>query len=157
MPDTLPGTPTLPSHWVLRLDVECEPPLQVGRIAAGERAIYPIRGGRFEGRDIAGEVLPGADVFLRRPDDVGVLDARYALRATDGTLVTVHNTGLLVPHGPPPTTPEEAAAMAFSCHCHPVFEVASDSPHAWLARGFFVGTVTYPAEGRVVIDVFLLD
>jgi hypothetical protein len=151
------STPTLANHWVLRLDVECDPPLAVGRIAAGERTLYPIRGGRFEGPRLAGDVLPGADVFLRRPDDVGVLDARYALRADDGTLVTVHNTGLLVPLGPPPTTPQEAEAMDFACHCHPVFEVATDSPHAWLARGFFVGKVTYPAEGRVVIDVYQLD
>lgn len=154
---TMIDQPTLASHWVLRLDVACDPPLPVGHVAAGERTIYPIRGGRFDGVGIAGQVLPGADVFLRRADDVGLLDARYALRADDGTLVTVHNTGLLVPHGPPPTTPEEAEAMAFACHCHPVFEVATDSPHAWLARGFFVGKVDYPAEGRVVIDVFQLD
>ena len=151
------GIPILASHWVMHLEVDCDAPLAVGRITAGERAIYPIRGGRFEGPGIAGEVLPGADVFLRRADDVGVLDARYALRVDDGTLVTVHNTGLLVPHGPPPATPDEVAAMAFSCHCHPVFEVASASPHAWLARGSFVGQVHYPAEGRVAIDVWQLD
>lgn len=143
-------------RFEMRLDVRCGPPIHVGRTVDGERTNYPILGGTCRGPALQGEVLSGTDFFCRRPDDVGVLDAHYALRLDDGTVVNVHNRGLFVL-----APPDDADALrlpdglAYRCHCTPRFD-APEGPHAHLGRAVFAGTVCYPEEGRVLIDVYRL-
>lgn len=152
MSSTAPAS--LTSRWVMRLEVDCAPPVAVGTTDAGLREDYPILGGRFVGNGLHGEVLPGADRFLRRADGVGVLDARYALRTADGVLIHIHNRGLLWSPPGPDGKPDETAA--FRCHCVPRFE-APQGRYAWLNQAIFAGRVAYPALGQVHIDLFRFD
>ncbi len=121
---------------------EVAAPVVVGAGAAGERRGVPILGGRVSGPRLEGEILPGgADFQLIRPDGVAEIEARYALRLSDGALVYVVNRGLR--HAAPedmarllrgePVPPERVYFRTA-----PAFETASPA-HAWLQRGLFVG------------------
>lgn len=147
-------TPAL--QFEMRLDVRTGPPLHIGKTTDGERTNYPILGGTCLGPSLRGDVLTGTDFFCRRPDDVGVLDAHYALRLDDGTVVNVHNRGLFMLASPDdPTALRLPDGLAYRCHCTPRFE-APEGRHAHLSRAVFAGTVCYPGEGRVLIDVYRL-
>jgi hypothetical protein len=147
---------SLTTEWVMRLAVQCDAPQELGPAGTSTRVNFPIVGGTFEGPLLRGAVLPGADFYLQRADDVGVLDARYSLRTDDGVVINVHNRGLLREE------PHDGAAAgatselrAYTCHCLPIFE-APEGRHGWLNREVFAGIVAYPEPGQVLIDVYRL-
>ncbi|MFK8402854.1 DUF3237 domain-containing protein [Pseudomonas sp. BGr12] len=149
-------------HPTLHLDVEIGDELLRGATAQGRRIDYPILGGRFtgsnpDGKGFAGCIPPGgADYYLERHDGCGELDARYSLLCNDGTLIEVHNTGLLV-------LSEAGVQLAaqhwpidpqhYRCHCAPRFH-SKDARYAWMSRHLFVGQVSYPAANCVQIECF---
>ena len=91
-----------------------------------------------------GEVLSGgADWQLVRNDGVLELEARYVIRASDGSHIQVRNRGVLRP-----------AANGLYVRTVPEFEVTNDTPHAWLNRSLFVGTVAFEKPQHVLIRVF---
>jgi hypothetical protein len=66
----------------------------------GERRVVAIIGGRFDGPQLRGEIVPGgADWQIVRADGVLDIDARYAMRAASGALISVVSQGYR--HGPP--------------------------------------------------------
>lgn len=130
----------------LRLAVTLGPSERVGNCHDGERMNYPITGGRFAGRGISGEVIAsGADISYLRRDGVSVIDALYRIRADDGTIIVVHNTGL---YEDPATSPRGRSYLV----TRPVF-TAPDGKHDWLNRAFFIGTVDDMAGG-VLVSVY---
>ena len=153
----MPGTSGPPLDWMFDIDVRIGPPEPVGHRPEGERTDYPILGGTFVGTDLSGDVLPGgADYFLMRPDGVGVLDARYRLRAADGTVIDIHNRGLWVPNDAGLAKLRaggEPAADELYCRCTPQFH-APAGPHDWLNRIVCVGLVTYPSPDIVAVSCF---
>ena len=66
----------------------------VGAIPAGGRTVVPVSGGRFEGPRLRGQVLPGADWVLWRPDGAMLVDVRLALLTDDGATIAMLYTGL---------------------------------------------------------------
>ncbi|WP_407538611.1 DUF3237 domain-containing protein [Deinococcus radiomollis] len=66
----------------------------IGAIPAGGRTVVPVSGGHFEGPRLRGQVLPGADWVLWRPDGAMLIDVRLALRTDDGATIAVVYTGL---------------------------------------------------------------
>lgn len=87
---------------VLQLVVTCSEPETVGGGEAskdGKRTeIWPIIGGRFEGKGIRGTVVAGGgDYPVMRPDGVEVVDALYRLKTDDGVNIIIHNKGLAYP------------------------------------------------------------
>jgi hypothetical protein len=72
----------------------------MGEGPLGERRVVTILGGTFEGPELRGEVLSGgADWQIVRRDGVLDLDARYALKESNGGVVRVTSQGYR--HGPP--------------------------------------------------------
>jgi hypothetical protein len=66
----------------------------------GERRVVAITGGRFEGPQLQGEIVPGgADWQIVRADGALDIDARYAMRTTSGAMIRVVSQGYR--HGPP--------------------------------------------------------
>ena len=128
-----PVTPRL--EHLFRAVVEITAPLSVGMTPLGERRIIPITGGRFEGENIAGDVLPGgADWQLVRADGTALLEARYTLRTRDGALVYVRNRG--VRSGPPEVLARIARGEAvdpagYYFRTVPQFETGAPQ-YAWL-------------------------
>jgi hypothetical protein len=68
------------------------PPLAVGQGPEGERVIYFVRGGTFEGPKLRGRVVPdgGADWVRARPDGSSHLDVRFCLQTDDGAVLYLH-------------------------------------------------------------------
>lgn len=139
--------------------VDVGTPLDLGSIAEGRRRIVPILGGSVSGPRLTAMILPGgADWQIVRGDGTAQVVARYTLRAEDGTLISVVNTGLR--RGPPEVLARLAAGDAvdpreYYFRTSPVFEVAS-GPHGWLADNLFVATGERRAN-QVIIRVFVVS
>jgi hypothetical protein len=74
--------------------------LNVGRTPSGERRMVAILGGRVEGDELNGRILPGgADWQIIRSDGAADIKARYVVEAADGARVVISSEGLR--HGPP--------------------------------------------------------
>jgi len=126
---------------------------------AGRGAVYIDRG-TIEGPRLNGWVEPGSggDWALFRPDGVLATDARYMLRAGDGTLILMHNRGYLwgrtadvMPRirtwifaGGPPVAHSEYYLRAF-----PTFEVES-GPYDWLMRHVVIGIGERKDDGNLI-------
>lgn len=87
------------SEFLCSLSVDVGEIISMGQGPLRERRVVNIIGGSFEGPQMKGTVLPGADWQMLRGDGVLELDARYALREERGGLVHVLSQGMR--HGPP--------------------------------------------------------
>lgn len=149
-------------HLWLNLSVNIGPAISVSSDTDGLRSLYPITGGVVQGPDdIHGTVLPGGfDNYAQGSDGVGIMDARYAIRLDDGTVMVIHNRGYLL------LSPEGAAlessgmwpvpAHLYHCRCQPEIQTGP-GPHAWVNQQVFVGTVHYPAADQVDIAIYRMD
>ncbi len=118
------------------------PPLDVGLMSDGQRIIFLVKGGTFDGPHLRGRVVPdaGADWIRVRPDGTGLLDVRFALQTHDDALIYVHWQGRFW------STPEDAAyasdvakpddppgAWRYYFRTAPLFETG-DPRYAWLNK-----------------------
>lgn len=89
--------PTLPHRHLttLTLDVDFAGVVAIGATAAGHRGIAPVRGGRFVGERLSGEVVPGHDWFVTRADGTLVIDVRLTLTTDDGAMVYLTYQGTM--------------------------------------------------------------
>jgi hypothetical protein len=140
---------------VTTLTVALSEQQQIGPTKHGWRRVSPVAGGAAVGPRLTGEVLPGgADWNLVLPDGSIEFDARYTIRADDGTLILVNNVGI------------ERAQMAklfagspidpdapFYARTLPRFEVGP-GPHEWLAWSLFVAELSLGGPGVAVLDVY---
>lgn len=89
------------TELVMNVVVTCSAPEPMSNPQSkdGRReVIWPIVGGRFEGPNIRGQVIPGGGDFpVMRPDGVMIIDALYRLRTDDGVTLIIHNRGLAYP------------------------------------------------------------
>jgi hypothetical protein len=87
-------------EFLISLAVDVGEIVSMGEGPLGERRVVTILGGTFEGPELRGEVLSGgADWQIVRRDGVLDLDARYALKESNGGVVRVTSQGYR--HGPP--------------------------------------------------------
>lgn len=135
---------------VFAIEALCEPPQMLGESGGGRMLMIPIIGGTVSGSALNGTVLSGGADWATVYPDRAVVDARYAIRADDGTVIQVFNGGtVLIGAG------GERPGVAFTT---PRF-VAPDGPHGWLNHGVFVGTlIADPANmGAVHINIFKMS
>ena len=79
------------------LHADLKDPIDLGAGPFGNRQIFDVVGGHFQGSGMKGTVLPsGADWILIGPDGVGRLDVRATLRTDDGALVYVQYPGVAI-------------------------------------------------------------
>ncbi|HVW69625.1 MAG TPA: DUF3237 family protein [Steroidobacteraceae bacterium] len=130
---------------VMQLVVTCSEPEKVGdsqNSKDGKRTeIWPIIGGRFQGKGIRGTVIAGGGDFpVLRPDGVEVVDALYRLRTDDGVTIIIHNRGLAYPNRRPGDWYYRLA---------PEF-IAPQGKYEWLNSQIFLATlVDVPASLRL--------
>ena len=127
---------------VMQLVVTCSAPEKTGgseHSKDGKRdEIWPIIGGRFEGKGIRGTVIPGGGDFpVLRPDGVEVVDALYRLKTDDGVQIIIHNVGLTYSGAKPG---DERYRLA------PQF-IAPVGKYDWLNRNIFIATLTDVPKG----------
>lgn len=122
-------------------------PVAVGAGPYGDRQIYDVTGGSFEGPRLKGKVLPsGGDWLLLGSDGVGRLDVRATLETHDGALVYVQYYGVLVMNEKVVQALQGGTETQFGdTHfvTQPRFETG-DARYAWL------GSVMAVAEGRTL-------
>jgi hypothetical protein len=141
--------------FVFELRASVGQPIELGTVPLGRRRVIPIEAGTVDGPRLAGVVLPGgADWQLIRADGVAEIEARYTIRSSDGTMISVVNRGLR--HGPPEImhkliAGEPVDPSSYYFRTAPVFEVGA-GPHEWLTRSLFVGVgIREPKEVKIKV------
>lgn len=127
-------------EFVFEEIVTLSPAVEVGQTSRGVRRIIPITGGRFEGPEIRGEIMPGGwDWQLDRPDGCTDVVADYFLKTDDGVVINIRNTGSIC-------RAKEGEAP-IPVRTHPVFEPPLGK-YEWLGKQTFVGTLGMAPEGE---------
>lgn len=81
-------------EFLMRIAAEVGEIRTMGGGPLGERRVVAITGGRFDGPQLQGEIVPGgADWQIVRADGVLDIDARYAMRAESGAMIRVVSQG----------------------------------------------------------------
>ena len=154
-----PAAPKPALKWAFSVRVEVDPAIEQGEIDGGISRFIPITGGEVYGPRLTGTVLPGGgDWQVIRKGGLSDIEARYFLKAEDGTVIEVHNPGVRVADeatieklriGEP--VPQDS----YYFRTQPRFRV-SDGPHQWLERQVFVARgVRLP--DRVIIDFYSVE
>ncbi len=151
-------TPTEPTlEAVFTAEVTVGAAIEAGGTAGFRRRIIPILGGAVRGPRLVGEVLTlGADwQLIEEEGTITRLVARYAMRISDGTVVTIVNRALR--HGPAAVMARLAAGEVVDPALYyfrgaPCFEAPS-GPHRWLSESLFVCSGARAARA-VMIDFY---
>jgi hypothetical protein len=137
------NVPQLEFAFRVRLDFPPGPRIRFPVRGGEHRGFVTVAGGAVAGPRLEGEVIAGSggDWPLFRSDGVVAFDARYLIRAADGTVVQVFNRGYA--HAPAEVQAridrgEPVAATDNYFRLSPIFETAP-GPHDWLTRSVFVG------------------
>lgn len=90
----------LATRYLASIEAQVGPIVSLGPGPYGERRVVDILGGRIEGPDLRGVVVPGgADWQVVRHDGVVDIEAHYELLLDEGARVEVVSSGFR--HGPP--------------------------------------------------------
>ena len=141
---------------VCDIEVDVGPIRDLGMTPHGRRRIITIHGGRAHGPRLEAVVIPGgADWQYVRSDGVVELEARYALRTSDGTEIAITNRGLR--RAPAAVMerilrgePVDARNVYF--RTVPVFE-APAGPYGWLNQSVFIATAER-LSNKVHLSIF---
>lgn len=148
----------LKSEFLFSMDAELNPPDVAGPGPLGMRMIAIVKGGRFEGPGLSGELLPGGgDWALMRADGVLQIDVRATLRSDDGAVIYASYGGRMdIPAELQPkvfdrTQAESVDPSAYYFRTCPLFETGAEK-YAWLNRIQAVGIGRLTSRG-VAYDV----
>jgi len=139
-----PGKPQL--HYICAIRADLGAALEFETAQGTVRAMFPITGGEVHGEGWGGEILPGgADFATRRPDGAYDIEARYALRLSDGTPLMITNAGRMQP------MPDGS----YQGRTRAVIDAPS-GPHGWLSDAVLFGTAwAEPGdEARVFVELW---
>ena len=157
MIDTLPH-PRL--RHVDRIDVDLEPPVDIGPTPLGHRRVVAFAGGEAEGNRFHATLLPGsgADWQILRPDGSALADIRYTLRTDDGAFLYVQAAGIR--HGPPEVLErlahgEEVAPTEYTFRTTVSIETSEPSL-AWMNDAVFIAVGGRQQNG-VSYDVYRVE
>ncbi len=149
--------PTL--EYVFEIRATIDPDFHIGRGPEEKLSFTPVSGGSVAGPRFNGEVLSGGGDWATERFGTAQLEARYMIRADDGTVVDVLNRGyfrataeVLERMDRGENVPEDELGLYF--RTAPVFQ--TDAPqHRWLAENQFIG-LARDEDGQVCIRVYLL-
>lgn len=133
----------LESEFLYKIQLTLSNPIDIGKLPIGQRVIYPITGGTFEGPKIKGKVRAfGADWVLRLDSVTTKLDVKLLLETHDGQLISKSYSGIVY------NRPDGSTYWRIA----PVFETASRQ-YQWLNHLLAVG-IGSSSEGGVAYEVF---
>jgi hypothetical protein len=146
--------PTL--AYAFSAEVTLAPPVEQGVVDGKRLRFVPITGGRVYGPRLQGSVLPGGgDWQAIGPNGLTEVNAKYTLKATDGTMIDVVNAGVRTATDAVTQAIVRGEAVdpgAYYFRTSPRFTVTT-GPHEWLRRTMFVARGVRLPE-RVVIDFY---
>ncbi len=149
--------PTLTYAFSVRADVA--PPIEQGEMDGGRRRFIAITGGRAYGPKLTGTVLPGGgDWQSIMPGGLTRIEARYFIKASDGTVIEVTNPGVRV------ASPEVIERLARGENVDPSLYYFRTTPqfraaganYGWLQRAVFVARGVRRPD-HVVIDYYIVN
>ena len=153
-----PAAPAPTLEYVFTATVTLAPPVEQGTLDGGRKRFIAITGGKVEGPMLSGEVLPGGgDWQVIEPGGLTRVEARYFIKAADGTVIEITNPGVRVAD---PAVVERLARgedvdpALYYFRTTPSFKVAA-GPHDWLRRSAFVARGVRRPD-RVQIDVYVV-
>ena len=154
-----PAAPAPQLRWVFSLRADLDPPIEMGEVDGGRRRFIAIRGGKVYGPALQGEVMAGGgDWQTIMPGGLTKVEARYFLKAADGTVIEVTNPGVRV------ASPEVVERLArgedvdpslYYFRTTPSFRVR-DGAHGWMQRSAFVARGIRRPD-HVVIDYYVVE
>ena len=155
MSTTVYELPPLSTRLVARIHAELGPIHEIGTLATGRRRVVPIAGGRVEGPQLNGRILPGgADWQLVTAGGAAVIEARYTLQLDDGSLVLVHSRGMR--NGPQPVLERLAAGEAVDPQDYYFRTLVTletgAAAHAWVNHRLFIALAARLPDA-VIIDL----
>ncbi|WP_426321824.1 DUF3237 domain-containing protein [Microbacterium sp. E-13] len=149
--------PTPALEFVFELFIDVEEGWHIGRGPDEKLWFTPVTGGRISGPRLSGSVLPGGGDWSTKRRDTTQVEARYLIRADDGSIIDIVNRGYFrakpdvearLDAGEPVAEDEYYFRTAFTFR--------TDAPaHRWLAENQFVGFAR-DEEGQIRIRVYLL-
>jgi hypothetical protein len=153
-----PAAPPPSLEFAFTVRVEVAAPLEVGDADGGRRRFIAITGGRITGPMLSGEVLPGGgDWQTIEAGGLTRVEARYFLKAADGTVIEVENSGVRVAE---PAVIERLARgedvdpSSYYFRTTPRFLVSA-GPHEWLRRSTFVARGIRKPD-HVMVDFYVV-
>ena len=148
--------PPLVTAPLLRMDIDCAPPHELGQTSRGRRRVVTVTGGSFSGERLRGTILPGGgDLALVRPDGVFEPNAQFLLKTDDGALVHLTYRGIWHADAPVlerlmrrdgPVDPSE-----YYFRTAVFFETGAEG-YLWLNRILAIG-VGLPKPGGIIYDL----
>ena len=136
-----PSAPPPSLDYAFTVRATLLPPVEQGTIEGGRKRFIAITGGTVEGPLLEGTVLAGGgDWQTILPGGLTRVEARYFLKAADGTVIEVTNPGVRV------ATPEVTDRLAkgevvdpsaYYFRTTPRFDVPAGA-HEWMRRNAFV-------------------
>lgn len=151
---TGPAAPAPTLDYAFTARVALAPPVELGPVEGGRRRFIAITGGSVSGPMLHAVILPGGgDWQTIGQGGLTRVEARYLLKAEDGTVIELTNPGVRaaseeVTEKLAQGVPVDASAYYF--RTTPRFSVAA-GPHDWLMRHAFV------ARGVRLPDAVLVD
>ena len=105
--------------------------------------VIPIIGGRFWGKDIEGEIIPGgADWNTKYNENISHVFAKYVLKTSDNVFITIENEGII-----------DKTISNKVIKTVPQFQVDKASKYKWLMDSVFVGSLECRKNNKSVIDI----
>ncbi|QEE28934.1 DUF3237 domain-containing protein [Terriglobus albidus] len=128
----------LQSRPLFTISMTLDPVMEVGNTPAGQRRVFTVSGGHFEGDRLKGVVLPQAssDLLLVRADGSSQQDARLVLKTDDEAIIVMTYRG--VRHASVEVSAkiargENIAASEYYLRTAPFFETSA-LKYAWLNK-----------------------
>lgn len=154
-----PAAPAPTLTYAFSVRATLAPSVEEGEVDGGRRRFIPITGGEVSGPSLTGSVLSGGgDWQVIMPGGLTSIEARYFLKAADGTVIEVTNPGVRTAA---PDVIEKLAKgepvdpSAYYFRTTPRF-VVKDGPYAWLRRKVFVARGIRRPDS-VVIDFYAVE
>jgi hypothetical protein len=133
-------------------------PVELGEVSGGRRRFIAITGGTVDGPMLKGTVLAsGGDWQSIMPGGLTKVEARYFLKATDGTVIEVTNPGVRVASAEVTeklAKGEKVDPSAYYFRTTPHFDVKAGA-HEWMGRSAFVARGVRMPD-HVMIDFYLV-
>lgn len=157
--DSAPSADAPAMRYAFTIHVQLGPAQEQGVVDGRRMRFIPITGGTVSGPRLTGTVMPGGgDWQAVHPDGLTEVNARYTLKAADGTVIDIVNPGVRV------ASPEVLARMLrgedvdpaqYYFRTNPRFSLGTGA-HDWLRRTLFVARGVRRPD-HVEITVFAVE
>ncbi len=145
--------------YAFSMRIELAPPVELGTTDGVRKRFIAITGGTITGPGLSGTVMAGGgDWQSIHPGGLTEIEARYFLKAADGTIIGITNPGVRT------ATAEVIDKLArgevvdpstYYFRTSPRFD-APPGPHQWLSRNTFVARGIRMPD-HVIVDVYSVE